>query len=399
VDQLTGCTLYTKFDIRWGYNNIRIKEGDEWKAAFLTNEGLFKPTVMFFSLTNSPATFQTMMNTIFAVEVAEGWLMIYMDDMAIHTKLQNFESEDQHTTRHQEYVKRVLQKLEDHHLFLKPKKCTFEQSSIEFLGVVVNSGTVQMDDSKIAKVKNWQPPTSVTEVRKFLGFTGYYRYFIQDYSRLARPLLDLTQKATPWHWNDNQQTSFEILQDQMCSKPVLRQPNFSKKFFIHTDASAYGVGAILSQEGEPNTTNPQKPKQHPIAYYSATFTPTERNYDIYERELLAIIKAITHWRPYLIWTTEPFIIYTDHANLLYWKSPRKLNRWTARWHEELQDYSFVLEHVPGKNHTAADALLRPPGCDEGKDDNQDIRMLSEDAFVRVMDEDSPGSLENRIVDQ
>jgi hypothetical protein len=167
VDRLTGCTLYTKFDIRWGYNNIRIKEGDEWKAAFLTNEGLFEPTVMFFGLTNSPATFQTMMNTIFAVEVAEGWLTIYMDDMAIHTKPRNFESDDQHTDRHREYVKRVLQKLEEHHLFLKPEKCTFEQSSIEFLGVVVNNGSVQMDDSKIAKVKNWHSPTTVTEVRKF----------------------------------------------------------------------------------------------------------------------------------------------------------------------------------------------------------------------------------------
>jgi hypothetical protein len=137
----------------------------------------------------------------------------------------------------------------------------------------------------------------------------------------------------------------------MCSKPVLRQPNFSKKFFVHTDASAYGVGAILSQEGESNTNNPQKPKQHPITYYSMTFMPTEWNYDIYERELLAIIKAIMHWRPYLIWTEEPFVIYTDHTNLLYWKSPRKLNRRTARWHKELQDYNFILEHVPGKNHT------------------------------------------------
>jgi hypothetical protein len=310
---------------------------------------------MFFGLTNSPATFQTMMNTIFVVEVAEGWLTIYMDDMAIHTKPRNFESDDQHTERHREYVRRVLQKLEEHHLFLKPEKCTFEQNSIDFLGVVVDNGSVQMDDSKIAKVKNWQTPTTVTEVRKFLGFTGYYRYFIQDYSRLARPLLDLTQKATPWHWDTRQQESFETLRGRMCSKPVLRQPNFSQKFFVHTDASAYGVGAILSQEGEPHPDRPQKPKQHPVAYYSTTFTPTERNYDIYERELLAIIKAITHWRPYLIWTEKPFVIYTDHANLLYWKSPRKLNRRTARWHEELQDYNFVLEHVPGKNHTAADA--------------------------------------------
>src|SRR5487761_1621110 len=183
----------------------------------------------------------------------------------------------------------------------------------------------------------------------------------------------------------------------MCSKPVLRQPDFTKKFTVHTDASAYGVGAILLQEGEPSTTNPSKPCLHSIAYYSATFTSTERNYDIYERELLAIIKAVTHWRPYLIWTQELFTIVTDHANLLYWKSPRKLNRHTARWHAELQDYYFSLQHTPGSSHTAADALSRPPGADEGKEDNQEITMLPESTFVRIMDEDSPGTLEEQIV--
>jgi hypothetical protein len=116
------------------------------------------------------------------------------------------------------------------------------------------------------------------------------------------------------------------------------------------------VGAILSQEGEANAANPSKLKLHPIAYYSATFTPTERNYDIYERELLAVIKAITNWRPYIIRTEEPFIICMDHANLLHWKEPQKLNRRTARWHAELQDYNFKIEHVPGKDHQAADAL-------------------------------------------
>ena len=126
VDRLRGCTLYTKFDIRWGYNNVRIKEGDEWKAAFLTNEGLFEPTVMFFGLTNSPATFQTMMNTIFATEIAQAWLTVYMDDMAIHTKRLEDETEEEHLERHRKYVKHILAKLEEHDLFLKPQKCTFE---------------------------------------------------------------------------------------------------------------------------------------------------------------------------------------------------------------------------------------------------------------------------------
>jgi hypothetical protein len=135
IDRLNGCSLYTKFDIRWGYNNVWIKEGGEWKAAFITNEGLFEPTIMFFGLTNSPATFQTMMNSIFSKEIAEQWLMVYMDDMAIHTKKRTDEMELQHILCHRSYMSRVLAKLLENNLFLKPEKCTFEQPSIEFLGV------------------------------------------------------------------------------------------------------------------------------------------------------------------------------------------------------------------------------------------------------------------------
>jgi RNase H-like domain found in reverse transcriptase/Reverse transcriptase (RNA-dependent DNA polymerase) len=323
IDRLNGCSLYTKFDIRWGYNNVRIKEGDEWKAAFITNEGLFEPTVMFFGLTNSPTTFQTMMNSIFSEEIAEQWLTVYMDDMAIHTKRTGDETELQHILHHRSYVCRVLAKLLEHNLFLKPEKCTFEQPSIEFLGVRVSEGTVHMDDVKVEKVHKWLPPSNVTEVCKFLGFTGYYRYFIKDYSKIAKPLLLLTHNTTPWQWNDEQQQAFKTLRELMCQQPVLKQPDFTKPFAVFTDASAYGMGAILSQEGGPNTQS--QTKYHLIAYYSATFMETERNYDVYDRELLAIMKAITHWRPYLIWTKEPFKIFTDHANLLHWKSPRKLN--------------------------------------------------------------------------
>jgi hypothetical protein len=205
IDRLNGCSLYTKFDIRWGYNNVRIKEGDEWKVAFITNEGLFEPTVMFFRLTNSPATFQTMMNSIFSEEIAEQWLTVYMDNMAIYTKKKPGETELQHILRHRSYVSRILAKLLKNNLFLKPEKCTFKQPSIEFLGVRVSEGTVHMDDVKVEKVRKWLPPTNVTEVRKFLRFTGYYRYFIKDYSKIAKPLLLLTHNSTPWQWNNEQQ--------------------------------------------------------------------------------------------------------------------------------------------------------------------------------------------------
>jgi Reverse transcriptase (RNA-dependent DNA polymerase) len=203
--------LYIKFDVRWGYNNIWIRQGDEWKAAFLMNEGLFEPTVIFFSLTNSPATFQTMMNSIFAPEIAEAWLTIYMDDMAIDTFKCPEEDDQLHIARHRQYVNRVLRKLQEHNLFLKPEKCTFKQPTIEFLGVRLEQGTVQMDDTKVEKAKRWQIPNNVTEVWKFLGFTGYYCYFIKDYLKPARPLLQLTHLSTPWHWDHNKQTTFKTL--------------------------------------------------------------------------------------------------------------------------------------------------------------------------------------------
>ena len=182
-----------------------------------------------------------------------------------------------------------------------------------------------MDPAKVKGVANWPPPQTVRDVRAFLGFTGFYRYFIQNYSSIARPLIHLTKKATPFHWEEPQVKAFETLKTLMCRKPILRQPDYSQPFFVSTDASAYGVGAVLSQEGELNPRT-KKPTQHPIAYYSSTFTPTERNYDIYKRELLAVLKALEHWRPHVAATDVPVTILTDHANLTFWKIPRKVNR-------------------------------------------------------------------------
>src|SRR5712672_1590684 len=389
--------LFTKFDIRWGYNNVRIKEGDEWKAAFITNEGLYEPTVMFFGLTNSPATFQAMMNAIFEEEIREGWLTVYMDDMLIAT--------DDDPILHKQCVHKILDKLEKHDLYLKPEKCVFAQRRIEFLGVVLEGNTIQMDPTKIKGVAEWPYPRNPTDVRSFLGFTGFYQYFIPNYSKVARPLLDLTKKATPWVWTEAQMTAFEMLKKLMCSKPVLTQPQYDKPFVVHTDASAYGVGAILLQEGEVNPQKPSKPQLHPIAYYSTTFTPTERNYDIYKRELLAVLKALQNWRPHLAWTPHPFTLITDHANLMFWKHPRKINRRVARWFAELQDYWFEIKHVPGKNHTAADFLSRPFVEDKGENDNEDVTVLPPKLFVkdnptiRVFDIDSIfGELDEAVAD-
>ena len=229
--------LFRSFDIRWGYNNVRIKQGDEWKAAFITNKGLYEPRVMFFGLTNSPATFQTMMNAIFAEELLEGWLTIYMDDILVHT--------DDDIRKHRTLVHRVLDKLRQHDLFLKPEKCLFEKRSMEFLGVILGKGTIQMDPTKLKGVADWPTPRTVRDVRAFLGFTGFYRYFVPNYSLIARPLIKLTRKTTPFHWEEAQIQAFERLKSLMCSRPILRQPRYNQQFYLATDASAYGVGAVL----------------------------------------------------------------------------------------------------------------------------------------------------------
>jgi hypothetical protein len=215
---------------------------------------------------------------------------------------------------------------------------------------------------------------------------GYYRYFIPNYSKIARPLLDLTKKGVIWDWGPKQFEAFEELKTRMCKSPVLMQPDFNKHFYLQTDASAYSVGTILSQEGGNTTSSLRKhtkPTLHPVAYYSATFTPTERNYNIYERELLAMMKSLAHWRPYLGWTKEPFVIITDHANLQYWKSPQNLNRRTARWHADLQEYDYQIQYIPGNTNIPADTLSRPSNADQGKDDNKDVALIPPERFVNT----------------
>ena len=197
---------------------------------------------------------------------------------------------------------------------------------------------------------------------------------------------------TPWEWTNVQQLAFNLLKALMCKVPVLIQPNFEKKFFLQVDASAYGVGTALSQEGEittPSLKKRRKPALHPIAFYSETFTPTERNYNIYNRELLAMMKALCHWRPYLAWTKEPFTILTDHTNLTYWKAPRKLDQRHVCWHTDLEEYDFKMVHIPGNTNGPADALSHPPGMDKGENNNQNIVMIPPHRIRMAITMESP----------
>jgi len=183
VSQFCRAKYFTKLDVQWSFNNVRIKPRDEWKAAFYTNSGLFEPLVMFFRMTNSPATFQTMMNDIFRTLIAEGIVVVYLDDILIF-----IETEEEH----EQVVRRVLEVLVEHKLFLHPEKCEFHWKRIEYLGLVISENKVEMNPVKVAGVCNWPTPENWTDIQAFIGFVNFYRHFIRDFSTIARPLFDLT---------------------------------------------------------------------------------------------------------------------------------------------------------------------------------------------------------------
>jgi len=366
IDKLGNAKIFSKMDVRWGYNNIRIKEGDEWKAAFRTNLGLFEPTVMFFGLTNSPATFQSFMNSIFKPLIDRGVIAVYMDDILVFT-----ETQEQHTT----VVRDVLKILRENNLFLKPEKCTFHQPEVEYLGLIVGNKKARMDPTKVSAIRDWPIPTKKQEVQRFLGFCNFYRRFIKDYSKIAKPLTILTGDI-PFEWTTHQQNAFETLITAITTQPVLALPRPTGQFRLEADSSDYAIGAVLSQF--------QDNKWHPIAYLSKSLTETQRNYEIYDKEMLAIMLALDEWRHYLIGASEPFEIWTDHQNLQYFRQPQKVNRRQARWLTELQQYHFKLLHKPGSTHTKPDFLSRPPGLDKGENDNKNVVLLPEYHFKSLM---------------
>jgi hypothetical protein len=262
----------------------------------------------------------------------------------------------------------------DNDLYLKPEKCEFHKKEVEYLGVIVGNGQVKMDPVKVKGITDWPAPTKVKELRSFLGFGNYYKDFIPNYSLIARPLHDLTRKDRQWTWGIPQQMAFRTLKKMFTSYPVLRNADPDKKFILTTDASAYAVGATLQQDF--------KDGRHPVAYFSKSLLPAERNYDIYDRELLSIIYAIKAFRYMLLGAKEKFLVQSDHNNLKYFKSARKITPRQARWMEFLEDYDFELEHLPGNSNTVADLLSRRQDLEEGVKINDSTVVLPEQLFAR-----------------
>lgn len=364
IEKLRKARYFTKLDVRWGYNNVRMKEGDEWKAAFRTNRGMFEPLVMFFGLTNSPATFQTMMNDIFRVLINEGHVMVYMDDILIFTET---------LEEHRSITRRVLELMRLHKLYLKAAKCEFEKLKIEYLGLIISEGKIEMDPVKVEGVSRWPAPTTVKEVQSFLGFTNFYRRFIEGFADIAKPLHSLTRKDSPWKWDTEQQQAFDELKRRVTSSPILRFPNEDKAFRVEADSSDYATGAVLSQLADDD-------KWHPVAFLSKSLSEVERNYEIHDKEMLAIIRALEEWRHHLEGAKQRFEILTDHKNLEYFMTAKKLNRRQARWSLFLSRFDFELHHRPGKSSLKPDALSRRADHGKGENDNENLVLLKPEFF-------------------
>ena len=370
LDHLQGKNLFTKFDIRWGYNNIRIKEEDRWKAAFKTPFGLFEPTVMYFGLTNSPATFCRAMKKMLRPLTLKypGELFDYIDDILIATK--------DNLPRHRQIVNDLLDLFAQESYFLRPAKCEFEVPQVEYLGLVVDGDKLSIDPKKADGLHNW-PRTlhTVKEVRSVLGVLGYQRPFIPNYANIARPLIALTKKNQTFQWTSECRTALDSLINTVTSNPILRQPDLSRPFSLQVDASAYATGAILTQQD-------LRGKHQAIGFYSKTFNEAERNYDIHDRELLAVFRGLTHWRHLILSSSFETTVLTDHKNLEYYRQPHHINRRVARYVAQLADYNFVLKHIPGITNKA-DALSRRPDYDDGSDDNKNVTVLPPNRFIRT----------------
>lgn len=330
---------FTSLDLAAGFHQVEMAEEDKEKTAFICSLGLYEFNVMPFGLKNAPGTFQRVMNKVLYEYIGD-FVEVYVDDIMIHSK--NFEE-------HIEHVEKVLQKLKENNLVIKLKKSRFCTQQIEFLGHEIGKDGVKPNKKKTEAIDRIKEPQTIKELRSFLGLCSYYRRFIKEFAKKARPLYKLLEKDTKYEWTNDQQEAFEILKQCLIKNPILSHPNFDKEFILITDASMEGLGVILAQKNEED-------KECVIAYASRSTNKAERNYPITDLECLAIVYGVEYFHKFLI--NKKFRIITDHAALKHLINDRIPKGRRARWIMKLQQYEFNVEHRPGKKNSNADALSR-----------------------------------------
>ncbi|GKE93223.1 putative nucleotidyltransferase, ribonuclease H, partial [Tanacetum coccineum] len=319
-DQLQGSNIYSKIYLRSGYHQLRVREEDISKTAFRTRYGHYEFQVMPFGLTNAPAVFMDLMNRVYKPYL-DKFMIVFIDDILIYSRNEK---------EHEEHLKTILELLKKEELYAKFSKCEFWINMIKFLGHVIDSSGIHVDPTKIEAVKNWASPTTPSEIRQILRLAGYYRRFIEGFSKIAKPMTELTQKDRKFDWGEEQETAFQLLKQKLCDAPILALPEGSDDFVVYCDASIKGLGAVLMQ------------RMKVIAYASRQLKIHEKNYTTHDLELGAVVFALKIWRHYLYGT----------------KYVKYLNMRQRRWIELLSDYDCEICYHPGKENVIADALSR-----------------------------------------
>jgi RNase H-like domain found in reverse transcriptase/Integrase zinc binding domain/Reverse transcriptase (RNA-dependent DNA polymerase) len=368
LEQLQGKTLFTALDIHWGYNNIQIKPENHHKAMFQTPYGLYQPNIMYFRLTNSPLTFQKMMDHLFRPlkDKYLGMLFVYMDDVLIMT------TDD--LPLHWQIIHDVLDLLEVESFFLKPSKCKFEWTSINYLGIVISNGAISIDPTKQDGLTTWpEQLATIKQVCSTLGVFGYQRPFIRGFANIAKPLTELTKKDTPFIWTPRCTAAIQQLKQIVLSDPVLQQPHPNRPYTLEVDASQYATGAILQQPDEAGCLRP-------IRYDSQTFNDAECGYDIHNRELLTVIRGLLAWHHLLVGSPHTIRVLTDHSNLKYYCHPQKISHRITRYLPKMAEFDFELIYKPSTTNKA-DHLSHCPNYDDGSLNNQNVTVLLPHLFV------------------
>nr|BAL46523.1 hypothetical protein [Gentiana scabra x Gentiana triflora] len=335
-NQLQGKKVFSKIDLRSGYHQLKIKVADRPKTAFSTRYGHYEFLVMPFGLTNAPSAFMDLMQRVF-MPYLDKFVVVFIDDILIYSKDEK---------EHEEHLRIVLQTLKEKKLYAKFSKCEFWLKQVSFLGHVISGDGIQVDPAKIEAVSKWPRPTTVTEIRSFLGLAGYYRKFVQDFSKIATPLTRLTQKNIKFEWSKECEEAFQTLKDKLTVAPVLALPEVFDNYDVYTDASGQGLGCVLMQAGKV------------IAYASRQLKVHEKNYPTHDLELAAVVFALKQWRHYLYGVKAR--IFTDHKSLKFFFTQENLNMRQRRWLEFVKDYDLDIQYHPGKANVVADALSRRP---------------------------------------
>ncbi|GJR15707.1 hypothetical protein Tco_0798359 [Tanacetum coccineum] len=333
-DQIQGLSVYSKIDLRSGYHQLRVREEDISKTAFRTRYGHYEFQVMPFGLTNAPAVFMDLMNRV-CKPYLDKFVIVFIDDILIYSKSKQ---------EHEEHLKIILELLKKEELYAKFSKCEFWIPKVQFLGHVIDNKGIHVDPAKIESVKDWASPKTPTEIRQFLGLAGYYRRFIEGFSKIAKPMTKLTQKKVKFEWGDKQEAAFQLLKQKLCSAPILALPEGSEDFIVYCDASIKGLGAVLMQ------------REKVISYASRQLKIHEKNYTTHDLELGAVVFALKIWRHYLYGTK--CTVFTDHKSLQHILNQKELNMRQRRWLELLSDYDCDIRYHPGKANVVADALSR-----------------------------------------